>query len=205
MISGESGAGKTETMKLILMYISEVSARHGITSLSGRGRIESVESVASDGEASEQLQQQILESNPVLEAFGNAKTVRNNNSSRFGKWISVLFNAAGGIVGGKIEKYLLEKSRVVAQSEGERNYHIFYQLLSRCRLDTKLSDDLELSCEPEDYHYLNQSSVVTVKGIHDQSDVRYSTDLYLEEYASSLCKLAKLSGSPRCGLSQSLY
>ena len=110
IIAGESGAGKTEAMKLVLQYIAEVSGKR-----------------ETDGPS---LEEQILKANPVMEAFGNAKTTRNNNSSRFGKWTAVKFDASQTIIGGKIINYLLEKSRVVNQSENERNYHIFYQLFA---------------------------------------------------------------------------
>ena len=109
IISGESGAGKTETMKLVLQYIAEGSGRKSSGS-------------ADDGPS---LEEQILKANPVMEAYGNAKTTRNNNSSRFGKWTEIKFDKGGSIIGGSIVNYLLEKSRVVKQSEHERNYHIF--------------------------------------------------------------------------------
>jgi hypothetical protein len=114
VISGESGAGKTEATKQLLHYLAEVS---------GLGQ----QRAGSDQEAN-LLEQQILQANPLLEAFGNAKTVHNNNSSRFGKLICVHFNQQGRITGAVIINYLLEKSRVVHQPESERNFHVFHQL-----------------------------------------------------------------------------
>merc|ERR1711991_201133 len=107
IISGESGAGKTECAKMIMGYIAYASGE-------GAG-VDYVKSV-------------ILESNPLLEAFGNANTIRNDNSSRFGKYFEIQFDKRGNPCGGNINNYLLEKSRVVAQTEGERNFHIFYQV-----------------------------------------------------------------------------
>jgi len=109
--SGESGAGKTENTKKVIQYLA---------------------AVAIDNSSSKQLgtlENQILQANPILEAFGNAQTMRNNNSSRFGKFIRIEFTRTGQIAGAFIDWYLLEKSRVVCQNRDERNYHIFYQLL----------------------------------------------------------------------------
>ncbi|XP_010432598.2 PREDICTED: myosin-15-like [Camelina sativa] len=108
LVSGESGAGKTETTKLIMQYLTFVGGR------------------AAEDDRS--VEQQVLESNPLLEAFGNAKTVRNDNSSRFGKFVEIQFDASGRISGAAIRTYLLERSRVVRIADPERNYHCFYQL-----------------------------------------------------------------------------
>jgi myosin heavy subunit len=153
VISGESGAGKTEATKLVLQYLAEVSGAIG-------GKASTV------AEGDESLEQQILQANPVMEALGNAKTVRNNNSSRFGKLIKVSFDRAGGIVGGSIINYLLEKSRVVTQAKGERNYHCFYQLLAGAEQDAALKTKLSLR-DADEFHYLNQSGVTEVAGMND--------------------------------------
>ena len=117
IISGESGAGKTEAMKKCLQYFAEVA---------------SAARVAADGDG-DSMSRRLLLANPLLEAFGNAKTVRNDNSSRFGKWTSVKFIGHKHTIGGcTVENYLLEKCRVVGQAPQERNFHIFYQLLKSC-------------------------------------------------------------------------
>ncbi|XP_025021612.1 unconventional myosin-X isoform X2 [Python bivittatus] len=149
LISGESGAGKTESTKLILKFLSAVS-QHSL-------ELSCMEKIAS-------VEQAILESSPIMEAFGNAKTVYNNNSSRFGKFVQLNFCQKGNIQGGKIVDYLLEKNRVVRQNPGERNYHIFYALLAGIEGEKK--DAFYLSA-PENYHYLNQSGCVADKTIND--------------------------------------
>jgi len=146
IISGESGAGKTVAAKQIMQYIAAVS-----------GHSEKVEFVKSV----------ILDSNPLLEAFGNAKTIRNNNSSRFGKYFEINFDAKGDPVGGRITNYLLEKSRVIAQQPGERNFHFFYQLILGA--DQRLVDKLQLY-GVEDFHYVNQSGCYTVDDVDDARD-----------------------------------
>jgi myosin heavy subunit len=156
VISGESGAGKSEATKLILQYLADVSGRS---------------TDAGDQNSVNSLEQQILAANPILEAFGNAKTLRNNNSSRFGKLITVNFSKHGTIVGGGIINYLLEKSRVVQQTVGERNYHIFYQLLSSVATDQALASECELT-SPDLFDYLNPKGqgVTSVDGISDEQD-----------------------------------
>lgn len=146
IISGESGAGKTETSKFIMQYVAAVSGR---------------------GAEVTRVKDVILESNPLLEAFGNAKTVRNNNSSRFGKYMEIQFDLAGDPTGGRITNYLLEKSRVVYQAKGERNFHSFYFLLAGA--DAGLRQQLRLMT-PADYHYTNQGGAAQIDGVDDAKE-----------------------------------
>uniref|UniRef100_A0A8C9ERG3 Myosin IC n=1 Tax=Pavo cristatus TaxID=9049 RepID=A0A8C9ERG3_PAVCR len=147
LISGESGAGKTEATKKILQY-------YAVTCPASQ-QVETVKD-------------RLLQSNPVLEAFGNAKTLRNDNSSRFGKYMDVQFDYRGAPVGGHILNYLLEKSRVVHQNHGERNFHIFYQLLEGGEED--LLRRLGLEKSPQQYHYLVKGHCARVSSINDKND-----------------------------------
>ncbi|KAK1893530.1 Unconventional myosin-X, partial [Dissostichus eleginoides] len=151
LISGESGAGKTESTKLLLQFLSVMSQNSAGTAPS---------------EKSTRVEQAIVQSSPIMEAFGNAKTVYNNNSSRFGKFIQLHFSEGGNIQGGCVIDYLLEKNRVVRQNPGERNYHIFYALLSGANKDNKSLYFLE--DPPESFHYLNQSGCMKDKSLNDK-------------------------------------
>ncbi|XP_020405113.1 myosin-17 isoform X7 [Zea mays] len=146
LVSGESGAGKTETTKLLMGYLAYLGGRSGT------------------GERT--VEQQVLESNPVLEAFGNAKTVRNNNSSRFGKFVEIQFDKSGKISGAAIRTYLLERSRVCQINSPERNYHCFYFLCAAPSEDLK---KYKLG-DPSLFHYLNQSACIKVDGINDAEE-----------------------------------
>uniref|UniRef100_A0A915EIQ5 Uncharacterized protein n=1 Tax=Ditylenchus dipsaci TaxID=166011 RepID=A0A915EIQ5_9BILA len=121
LITGESGAGKTENTKKVIAYFAAVGASQ---------KEKNKAAVTADSAKQVTLEDQIVQTNPVLEAFGNAKTVRNNNSSRFGKFIRIHFSKTGIVASCDIEHYLLEKSRVIRQAPGERCYHIFYQIFS---------------------------------------------------------------------------
>eukprot|EP01132_Coremiostelium_polycephalum_P002883 gene2883-3584_t len=181
LVSGESGAGKTETTKFLLQYFaamgnmikessnsnssgSPLSASGNSIPLSGSGS--NPLSPPTKKPASEKsIEERVLESTPLLEAFGNAKTLRNDNSSRFGKFIEIHFNEYGSIIGAKILTYLLEKSRIVRQVYNERNYHIFYQLLAGA--NQELREKLYLE-NVDYYNYLNQSGCYEIDGVSDE-------------------------------------
>ncbi|KAK2172541.1 hypothetical protein NP493_950g01025 [Ridgeia piscesae] len=128
--------------------------------------------VSGGGSTVQYIKEIILESNPLLEAFGNAKTVRNNNSSRFGKYVEIQFSRGGEPTGGKISNFLLEKSRVVSQNTDERNFHIFYQMLAGA--NAEMTEFLSLT-EPAYFDYLNQSGTFRVDGINDKVEFDATT------------------------------
>ncbi|KAL8258525.1 hypothetical protein R6Q59_026478 [Mikania micrantha] len=147
LVSGESGAGKTESTKNLMQYLAYMGGRPG-----------------AQGQRS--VEQQVLESNPVLEAFGNAKTLRNNNSSRFGKFVEIQFNERGKISGAAIRTYLLERSRVCQLSDPERNYHCFYMI---CAAPSEVSKKYKLG-KPQTFHYLNQTNCYELNGVDESKE-----------------------------------
>uniref|UniRef100_A0A3Q0RGT9 Myosin, heavy chain 14, non-muscle n=1 Tax=Amphilophus citrinellus TaxID=61819 RepID=A0A3Q0RGT9_AMPCI len=160
LCTGESGAGKTENTKKVIQYLAHVASSH-------KGGTPDVSSV-SQGE----LERQLLQANPILEAFGNAKTVKNDNSSRFGKFIRINFDVAGYIVGANIETYLLEKSRATRQAKDERTFHIFYQLL--CGASEETRADLLLGTADQ-YRFLSGGSI-PVPGQSDSENFTQTMD-----------------------------
>lgn len=153
LVTGESGAGKTENTKKILQYLASITSEDKLLS-----------------SKHESFELKILQSNPILESFGNSQTVRNNNSSRFGKFIKIEFDERGKINGAHIEWYLLEKSRVIYQTSTERNYHIFYQMLSGLSLQELRKLELP-SKSVEDYRYLSHSNS-SIPGVDDTKNFR---------------------------------
>jgi myosin heavy subunit len=139
LISGESGAGKTECAKQCFSFLAEHAG------------------------SDSNVEQLILAANPLLEALGNAKTLRNNNSSRFGKWVEIDFDFNGKIVSAKAQSFLLEKIRVTNPASGERNFHIFYQLFSSPRHRKKYG----LGDDPAKFRYLAKSDCYVADGIDD--------------------------------------
>lgn len=154
LVSGESGAGKTVTTKIIMRYLATLSQR---ASQSSKVSIEA----------------QVLQSNPILESFGNARTMRNDNSSRFGKFIEIRFDTNGTLVSASVETYLLEKVRLISQTPGERNYHIFYEVLAA--LPEEFKKDMGIAgATPEDF-LMTASS-----GTYDRRDGVSDEDTFLE-------------------------
>ncbi|GJN88159.1 hypothetical protein Rhopal_001124-T1 [Rhodotorula paludigena] len=189
LVTGESGAGKTENTKKVIQYLAAIAAdplpssssydllarqAHADASLARTSSRKQVNAGrAAGGKQLGQLERQILEANPILEAFGNAQTVKNHNSSRFGKFVRIFFNSAGAIAGANIDWYLLEKSRVVARSKEERAFHVFFQLLRGA--DADLLDALLLADEARAgttaFEYLKHSRQ-EVDGMDDREEWR---------------------------------
>ena len=174
LVSGESGAGKTVTTKIVLHYFAMLSKKvldaesamqEGRTPQRLEARRENTSSNlgGGSGRGDVSVEQQVLQSNPILESFGNARTTRNDNSSRFGKYIDINFTTNGKLIGASIETYLLEKVRLIHPSQGERNYHVFYQFLSSAT--AKERDNLHIrGLEPQDFRLLSQT------GTYDRRD-----------------------------------
>jgi len=173
LCTGESGAGKTENTKKVIQYLAYVA--------SSKPRSSSVSALQSG-----ELEQQLLQANPILEAFGNAKTVKNDNSSRFGKFIRINFDASGFIAGANIETYLLEKSRTIRQAADERCFHIFYQLLNGAQSEQNKEFLLE---DVKNYTFLTHGNV-PVPGVDDAVEFKSTYQamqimgLHLEELSA---------------------
>merc|ERR1719242_1750131 len=176
LCTGESGAGKTENTKKVIQYLAYVAASKPKTN--------------SHLPASGELEQQLLKANPILEAFGNAKTVKNDNSSRFGKFIRINFDASGYIAGANIETYLLEKARIIRQAPDERTFHIFYQLLAGCNADLRKKFILE---DPKNYAFLSHGQQ-SIASLDDTEEFQLTWDAMKimcisEEDIISICKV----------------
>lgn len=168
LVSGESGAGKTVTTKIIMQYLAALSKRSSkvkkkkkdsskfVNGWAGlpqnyAGPSQDATQITSPGHPGSNTEQKVLESNPILESFGNARTIRNDNSSRFGKFIEIQFSGAGKLLGAYIDSYLLEKVRLIKQADGERNYHIFYELLAGSSGSERKELLLNNHSNPEDF------------------------------------------------------
>ncbi|XP_065090268.1 myosin heavy chain, muscle isoform X29 [Ochlerotatus camptorhynchus] len=160
LITGESGAGKTENTKKVIAYFATIGA--------SSKKEESTEKKAS-------LEDQVVQTNPVLEAYGNAKTVRNDNSSRFGKFIRIHFTGSGKLAGADIETYLLEKARVISQQTLERSYHIFYQMMSGSVKGLK--EKCLLSNNIHDYHVVAQGKT-TIPNVDDGEEMSLTDEAF---------------------------
>jgi myosin-5 len=163
LVSGESGAGKTVTTKIVLNYFAMLSKKRAEQGSPGRSPRKIMEEEVS-------IEQQVLQSNPILESFGNARTIRNDNSSRFGKYIDIKFTKSGKLSGASIETYLLEKVRLIHPGAGERNYHVFYQFLTsatRKERDEFYIEDLQF----DDFRLLSESGTYDRRdGVSDEAN-----------------------------------
>merc|ERR1719208_208033 len=165
LITGESGAGKTENTKKVISYLAMVAAPK--------------KKAGAEASKKVSLEDQIVATNPILESYGNAKTSRNDNSSRFGKFIRIHFTASGKLAGCDIVSYLLEKSRITEQQDVERSYHIFYQLIQPYGdgIGSGLKNMCHLSSDIYDYIYVSQGKT-TVASIDDNEELEYTEDAF---------------------------
>jgi len=173
LISGESGAGKTESTKIVMQFLATV-ARKQSEDGEELGELHVSEYLGEGGFVKSEtghfsIEQQVLESNPILESFGNAKTIRNDNSSRFGKFIQMQFNSSGFLVGASIVTYLLEKVRVSKQSEHERGYHVFYQMLLGGSDEEKKRWKIDVDSGPSDFEVISSGCQERSDGVSDAS------------------------------------
>eukprot|EP00937_MAST-01D_sp_MAST-1D-sp2_P004213 g4213.t1 len=189
LVSGESGSGKTEAAKRLMEYIAAVAAEGGgqhTRGKKGRGAAAAGGGLLHGGVDVAMVKDRLLQSNPLLETFGNAKTLRNDNSSRFGKFMEIVFSYGGAPIGGKCTNYLLEKPRVTGQGQaGERSYHAFYQLLAARRagepllggelaalLPADLHGEAGVGCDPSRFSYLANTACYDVRGVDDLAEFR---------------------------------
>ncbi|XP_059937947.1 myosin-3 [Mesoplodon densirostris] len=181
LITGESGAGKTVNTKRVIQYFATIAATGDLAK-------------KKDSKMRGTLEDQIISANPLLEAFGNAKTVRNDNSSRFGKFIRIHFGTTGKLASADIETYLLEKSRVTFQLKAERSYHIFYQILSNKK--PELIELLLITTNPYDYPFISQGEILV--GSIDDAEELLATDSAIDILGftpEEKCGLYKLTGA----------
>jgi len=174
LVSGESGAGKTVTTKIVLNYFAMLSKRLSEAQrTTPRNNGPGAASSQNHGDEHVSIEQQVLQSNPILESFGNARTIRNDNSSRFGKFIDIRFTRSGKLSGASIETYLLEKVRLIHPGPGERNYHVFYQFLASATSQERKAFFVD-SMRMQDFKLLSQS------GTYDRRDGVSDEENHLE-------------------------
>ncbi|XP_078081485.1 myosin-4-like [Mustelus asterias] len=178
LITGESGAGKTVNTKRVIQYFASVGT-------SGDAKKKEAQQ---SGKMQGSLEDQIIQANPLLEAFGNAKTVRNDNSSRFGKFIRIHFGTTGKLASADIETYLLEKSRVTFQLKAERSYHIFYQMMTNHK--PEIVESCLITTNPYDYPFISQGEI-SVKSIDDTEEL-VATDTAID--------ILGFTGDEKCGI-----
>ena len=183
LISGESGAGKTESTKIVLNYLTAIGNDDFDGDVSGDGDLFQISAGS--------IMDKILKSNPILEAFGNARTKRNDNSSRFGKYIQLQFNKRGKMIGGALSTYLLEKIRVPSHQSGERNFHVFYQMFNG--LDIEVKKALGLT-NIKDYWYTSQGNIYDLRFVDDNEGYTATIEAFssMEHFGSNRNKIFEL-------------